>query len=286
MTSPVADALCEHGREPWSAAMSGVSASCLLFLGANRVVGAERDKWKRAAWGTFVPCTEIEVNAFTLAPLLFASAFWGLQTGGLIDLELIVPATDEHNRRWPRLLARERRRIPDVVAHIVRIEPKLWLEGAAIEGLNVGETVDVVSQIEWWLGEPAPDALMTVIMAVVDEATTRGLFCPSERPPERRSSGRGSSERLGFLARRRRHWRSRKMVSRRSHHWINGDGTILEPRCDRIAALEADLQTTLAQWNEFAATQSDLHRSLMHACLTAISTRQTTRYVPTGGDGG
>jgi hypothetical protein len=222
-----------------------VSASCLLYLFGDRVLNHLTDKWRRLALGIPVPCADTQVDMFALAQLLLASAFWGLRTRGLIDLQWVHASTSAHNSVWHRLRRLRGRRGDDVMLAVVRDAPLSGLEEAVMTNLEVGDSISVSTQIGQWLGAPCTDACMRVIAAASDEAASRGLC--------ERVEGSNST-----YAR-----------------WLDCTAhTCFESARDHIAALEANLFQTVAEWNDFAAAEPDLCCGLLHACFDAVRDRQ------------
>src|SRR5262245_19146274 len=222
-----------------------LSASSLFYLFADRVLDPLTDKWRRLALGVPVPCADTQVDMFSWAQLLLASAFWGLQTRGVIDLELVQLSTNRRNSGWRRLRRRKGNGSADVIVDVVREAPLSGLEGAVMTNLEVGDRISVGAQIGQWLGTPRTDACMRVIAAASDEAASRGLCEPVE----------GSNSTYA------------RWLDRTAH-------TCFESARDQIAALEPDLYETVAQWNAFAAAEPDLCCDLLHTCFAAVRERQ------------
>ena len=220
--------------------MSRVSACSLLYLFADRVLDPLTDKWRRLALGVPVPSADTQVDMFSWARLLLASAFWGLRTRGLIDLEVVAASTDSRDGFWRRL-RRRGRRTDDVMLHVVGEAPLAGLEEAVMTNLEVGDTISVSTQIGRWLGTPCTDAVFRVIEAASDEGAALGFCAPVE--------GSNSS-----YAR-----------------WLDCSAhTCFESARDRIAALEPDLDETVAQWNAFAAGEPALCCGLLRTCFDAV----------------
>jgi hypothetical protein len=225
--------------------MSKVSASGLLYLFADRVLDQLTDKWRRVALGVPVPCADIQVDMFSWAQLLLASAFWGLRTRGVIDLQLVHASSGAPNSVWRRLRHLRGRRGDDVVVAVVREAPLSGLEEAVMTNLEVGDSISVSTQIGQWLGRPCTDACMRVIAAASAEAASRGLCKPVA----------GSNSTYA--------------------RWLDCTAhTCFESARDHIAALEPDLYQTVAEWNDFAAAEPDLCCGLLHTCFDAVREQQ------------
>ncbi|HKB40806.1 MAG TPA: hypothetical protein VKD72_30550, partial [Gemmataceae bacterium] len=146
-----------------------MSASSLLYLFADRVLDPLTDKWRRLALGVPVPGADTQVDMFSWAQLLLASAVWGLRHQGLIDLELAA-STDSRDSPWRRLRRLRGRRTDDVTLHVVAEAPLAGLEEAVMTHLRVGDTISVSAQIGRWLRTPCTDPVFRVIAAASDEA--------------------------------------------------------------------------------------------------------------------
>jgi hypothetical protein len=226
-------------------AMSRVSASSLLYLFADRVLDPLTDKWRRLALGISVPCADTQVDMFALAQLLLASAFWGLRVRGLIDLELVAASTNSRDSVWRRLRRLRGRRTDEIMLHVVREAPLAGLEDAVMTNLRAGDTISVSALIGRWLGTLCTDAVFRVIEAVSDEGASRALC--------ERVDGSNST-----YAR-----------------WLDCTADrCFEAAGEGIAALEADLYETVAQWNVFAAGEPELCCGLLHTCFDAVRERQ------------
>jgi hypothetical protein len=225
--------------------MSKVSASGLLYLFADRVLDPLMDKRRRLALGVPVPCADIQVDMFSWAQLLLASAFWGLRTRGVIDLQLVHASTSAHNNAWHRLRHLRGRHGDDVMLAVVRDAPLSGFEEAVMTKLEVGDSISVTTQIGQWLGTPCTDACMRVIAAANDEAAFRGLCEPVA----------GSNSTYA--------------------RWLDcTTHTCFESARDHIAALEPDLYQTVAEWNDFGAAEPHLCCGLLHTCFDAVRARQ------------
>ncbi len=213
--------------------MSHLSAGTLCFLFAERVVPAAG-----ALGGTEAPYSGQKVSTKHLAPLLFATSFWGLRQQGHVVLEKVQRKSmgmfkQDHVLVRPGHLppTEQRTGFDDVILRAAYGDPH-----------QPPTAQDVVFR---WFGRSTTLPYDHVVGLARQEMVQRGLGAVVD-------AQRGA---IGGM--------------------LKGK-TRVEPDRDRIGQHWTSFEHVLAGWNHFSGAEPDLADTLVHSCTKAISARTDT----------